>query len=65
MYANTPLPLSRGETKPKNKNQENHVTIYFSILFVIQSEAKNLENIKKNVHVDASEILHCTAFRSG
>ena len=31
--------------------------IYFLRLFVIQSEAKNLENIKEDVYVDALEIL--------
>ena len=35
----------------------NLVIIYFLTLFVIQSEAKNLENIKEDVHVDALEIL--------
>ena len=35
----------------------NKETINFLTLFVIQSEAKNLENIKEDVHVDAHEIL--------
>ena len=35
----------------------NKETINFLTLFVIQSEAKNLENIKEDVHADALEIL--------
>ena len=31
--------------------------IWLLIPFVIQSEAKNLENIKEDVHVNAPEIL--------
>ena len=31
---------------------------------VIQSEAKNLENIHKYVYEDVLEILHYTSFRS-
>ena len=31
--------------------------IYFLTLFVIQSEAKNLESIKEDVYVDGLEIL--------
>ena len=34
------------------------------ISFVIQSEAKNLVNIKDDVYVNVSEILHFTSFRS-
>ena len=39
-----------------DESRENW-NILETTLFVIQSEAKNLENIKEDVHVDALEIL--------